>query len=1245
VMLDAPKQICLSGTNSNPDSLKVNIRLARGVSGGVGGAIGAELSVNDINLGAVARGDLYAGGAIFTEGKFRFPNPVPSQSDLDKAALFLMIEPEALVPVSQVLVPIAQFLSVFIQTPLTNSVEKGVVGYDIFGGGEGRAAVGLTHSNLPAGDLGGFGAQAQADATMHANLGFVKLPGTGFGVEGGAHGYVAAYGSADYNFAPNPWNRNIVKDLPADLGIYNWRTGSGQFLFEGMLDCGFGIYCDWQGPKAFMVYLTKEIGNNTETYEFWIDSDNIQRLRDFVAGISQDLLAGTINQLGLQNNVMNIFHARPETFAKSFYAVFERVIDFAQSGQGLRLTYYKYNSNSQDILPIRINLAVGLGIDAAIGLNWSIRNEKSLLTEEGTMLIGKKYKLYDYSDDIYTQTRNDVNTVPIQLAVQVLTGLLDDIFGVVAGIMPSKDGDSLILQVGTGTLVVRQGAIPPGDSVAIVSWVWQPETTADCYASKLRKFLQQQAGLTYGIGGFYQLQPEVANVNGKAKLKIAYADSEVVNIDESSLRLYRWNDSLRKWLYVGGVVHPDSNYVVKDSLMLFGLYTLAPAAPSDTFNLHLDPDSIPANGTSYSNATGGPIRLNTGQIVPDSTLITVTTSAGTITTPDADTTIPGIQVLTNNGNISFQIRAPNIATTSTVIARSVEGDAVGSAKIVFYDVARPSTPIISEAYASDSIMVRISWRRNNENDILGYKLYYDSDSLLPYQGHSPYDLPSPIDVGNDTTRILALPLHPDSNFYIRITAYDISRNESDYSEMVWVSGMQVFDTIAPSTPELIAPRPNSAVNDSLPRFVWRRPSDNLTGVSHYLLHYYNNFGIDTTIRINDTSAIPVIPLPDTIYFWQVKAFDWANNPSEWSEVWRFEIDTRGPTRPSLINPHNDTCLNHLNIAFEWTAVTGLGKERRNQPTALPMQLQKKIITEQKMDMIKTTDEMKFNDLIGPKMNDQTQITNMMKVFEASEVRYILEIDTNRLFTSPIFIETTAITYDTVNLFEDRFYWRVRAYDLAGNQGEFSDTFTFIADTTKPVVPILIYPTNNAPIRDTFVWHRATDNLSGIKGYRIQIAYDSLFNRLMLDSTLNNPNDTMIIFHPDSAGYWRVKSIDRAGNESNWSERRGYTGITEGEKKTMPLPSVFILYANQPNPFAKMTEIRYGIPIKTRLRITVYNSSGQEIATLINGIQSPGWYSVKWNGKDNKGNNCPAGIYFYRIESEEYKATKKMVKNE
>lgn len=1239
LMLNKTKGLKLSGTWNEPDSLRISDRASVGYSlSPISGAIGVSISYDEKSLGAYAEGGVYAGGGLFEAGHFRFPYPVPHQNLEDAAALLLFLDPSGLVKGCQYIIPIIEWiLGQSINDPLRNTREKGEVGIDIFGGAGGGFYVGnIIISGLPFGSLGYFSANGEVGASLHGIISYQKLHQENLNIINvEQYGVLQGGISADFVFNPLP---NIQQQARAILD--DWRAG-----FGGELHAGIGVFINpaMQIEKIKLYFIKKPSNSNQlEVNEFWFEAPNQQIMNEFVNSFSSNLLIGQV--VGLISGIPSMIIA-PIAFPMSCYQMFQKALEMQAMGRNLQVVYQKYIVDENILRSFSFRLGVIIPIDITLGIDYCVRNEKNLLVNYGKWLNGKFYKLYEYSDDPYTQIRNDVNNVPGELLTQVLTNnVIEDIFDWIIGVMPGEvaDQQGLELEIGNCRLYVPIGALPAGESVGILKWQWAPETSeVKNILQKFRQAQQLQARLQYGIGGFYSLHPETT-LALPAQLTLSYTDSEVVGINESLLAIYRWNDSLRKWIYIGGTVNLDSNFV-RTNITRFGIHTIAPAVPSETIPLNPEPDSLPANGMDTVVVRGGPIYNNNGTLVPDGTLITVSTSAGTILTPDADTLIPGVQVLTAGGYIEFKIRAPNRAAISPVTAISVYGDAIGSAVVNFYDIIPPLAPIIHEAYAADSIMVKISWRRNNENDILGYKVYYDSDSLPPYQGHSPYDLPSPIDVGNDTTRILALPLHPDSNFYIRITAYDISRNESDYSEMIRISGMQVFDTIAPSIPELIAPRQNSAVNDSLPIFVWRRSSDNLTGVRYYLLHYYNNTGIDTTIMINDTFAIPITPLPDTTYFWQVKAFDWANNGSEWSEIWHFEIDTRGPTRPNLIYPQNDTCFNHLNIAFEWTPVTGLGKERKSLPINLPSQSSQKTTMEERIDMIKTNEKVKFNDLSSSKINEQTQITTATKVLDASEVRYILEIDTSQLFENPIYIETTAITYDTVNLFESRFYWRVRAYDLAGNQGEFSDTFNFIADTTKPSVPILIYPLNGAPVTDTFIWHRAMDNLSGIKGYRIQIAYDSLFNNLMLDSILNTPNDTILVFHPDSAGYWRVKSIDRALNESYWSEKRSFVGIVEAENKTILLPSVFILFANQPNPFAHMTEIRYGLPIKTRLRIAVYNSLGEEIATLLNGIQNPGWYSVKWNGKDNKGKKCPAGIYFYRLECEEYEAMKKMVK--
>lgn len=77
--------------------------------------------------------------------------------------------------------------------------------------------------------------------------------------------------------------------------------------------------------------------------------------------------------------------------------------------------------------------------------------------------------------------------------------------------------------------------------------------------------------------------------------------------------------------------------------------------------------------------------------------------------------------------------------------------------------------------------------------------------------------------------------------------------------------------------------------------------------------------------------------------------------------------------------------------------------------------------------------------------------------------------------------------------------------------------------------------------------------------------------------------------------------------------------------------------NYPNPFNPVTKIYYEIPKEGKVKITVYNSTGQEVKVLVNEFKNIGSYNVEFNG-----NNFSSGIYFYRIEAGNFIQTKKML---
>ena len=57
---------------------------------------------------------------------------------------------------------------------------------------------------------------------------------------------------------------------------------------------------------------------------------------------------------------------------------------------------------------------------------------------------------------------------------------------------------------------------------------------------------------------------------------------------------------------------------------------------------------------------------------------------------------------------------------------------------------------------------------------------------------------------------------------------------------------------------------------------------------------------------------------------------------------------------------------------------------------------------------------------------------------------------------------------------------------------------------------------------------------------------------------------------------------------------------------------------------------------------VYNVLGNEVATLVNRDQQTGWYTVLWDGRDNRGREVASGVYFCRLNVSDFNKTTKMV---
>ncbi|MGB2769137.1 MAG: T9SS type A sorting domain-containing protein, partial [Candidatus Zixiibacteriota bacterium] len=82
--------------------------------------------------------------------------------------------------------------------------------------------------------------------------------------------------------------------------------------------------------------------------------------------------------------------------------------------------------------------------------------------------------------------------------------------------------------------------------------------------------------------------------------------------------------------------------------------------------------------------------------------------------------------------------------------------------------------------------------------------------------------------------------------------------------------------------------------------------------------------------------------------------------------------------------------------------------------------------------------------------------------------------------------------------------------------------------------------------------------------------------------------------------------------------------------------------NYPNPFNPRTSIRFALPQDAHVSLTVYNVLGQKVVTLVDEEQPAGYETVWWDGKDATGDEVSSGIYFYRLEADEFLEVKKML---
>jgi len=126
------------------------------------------------------------------------------------------------------------------------------------------------------------------------------------------------------------------------------------------------------------------------------------------------------------------------------------------------------------------------------------------------------------------------------------------------------------------------------------------------------------------------------------------------------------------------------------------------------------------------------------------------------------------------------------------------------------------------------------------------------------------------------------------------------------------------------------------------------------------------------------------------------------------------------------------------------------------------------------------------------------------------------------------------------------------------------------------------------------------------------------------------------YTPGVTYYYWLEDVDLHGRSTMHGPVSAVPTSVE-DREEAPLPTIFSLTQNYPNPFNPVTEIKYGLPKDCAVKLTIYNTLGQKVASLVDGHQKAGYKTATWDA-----GSLSSGIYFYRLQAGDFVQTKKMV---
>ena len=197
-------------------------------------------------------------------------------------------------------------------------------------------------------------------------------------------------------------------------------------------------------------------------------------------------------------------------------------------------------------------------------------------------------------------------------------------------------------------------------------------------------------------------------------------------------------------------------------------------------------------------------------------------------------------------------------------------------------------------------------------------------------------------------------------------------------------------------------------------------------------------------------------------------------------------------------------------------------------------------------------------------------------------------------------------------------------------------FTLI-DLPQPLN--LTFTVNNSSGVLNLSWVRPDDTVLPVMGYKVYRKFDSGPFQMLTHVDEPQYQETLSLL----GAYKYFVRVEYLNVEGSPSDTVSFSYPFVDNPDTGEIPGLVTrLENNYPNPFNPTTTIAFSLAKPAKTTLAIYNLKGQLVTRLINGEMKPGLHHVVWNGTDTKNRSVASGMYFYRLESGDYRAVKKML---